>query len=197
MAISPRKLPLTPDLRRTRRRRGQTVAADAALHRPPRRTSPRPRLPIAGLVSDRSGRRATRRETGTELVLVRPAACRSAQSEIARPTHPDLNCSPTRYRCLGFPLAASAVPVAAGEGLYSHGACYPSLTSPAGATESPRSGRSHRRRSPVALGRGRRASSAVCRRASSRLQGSGSGGRRSPGWSGLCRPVPARPSRGR
>jgi hypothetical protein len=48
-------------------------------------------LAIAGLVSDRSARRATHRKPSTELVLVQPTACRSTTSRTARQACLDTN----------------------------------------------------------------------------------------------------------
>lgn len=53
-------------------------------------------LAIAGLVSDRSARRATHRKPSTELVLARQATCWSPNSRSARPARPELNRSQGR-----------------------------------------------------------------------------------------------------
>lgn len=51
---------------------------------------------VAGLVSDRAARRATRPMHSTELVLARPAVCRSSAGRTARPARPNLNRRPSR-----------------------------------------------------------------------------------------------------
>ncbi|ROQ59591.1 DDE superfamily endonuclease [Streptomyces sp. 840.1] len=61
-----------------------------------RETYTEPHLAIAGLVSDRSARRPTRRKTSTELVLARQVTRCSPTSQPIRPAHPELNRSQGR-----------------------------------------------------------------------------------------------------